>query len=79
MSAALLHVIFFDEGFNDEQVGYRSRTANEKGVSGEDSPVISIFNVVADTVLRVAWCMQSGDLDALADGERLVMRRRLVH
>lgn len=47
-------------------------TANEQGVAGEDSLVVSILEVKANAVLCVAWCVKSGDLDA-ADVERFVV------
>lgn len=46
--------------------------ANEKSVSSEDGLVVSIFEQVADTVLGVAWGMQSLDLD-VTNSEGLAM------
>lgn len=37
--------------------------ANEKSVSSEDGLVVAVFEQVANTVLGVAWSMQSLDLD----------------
>lgn len=51
---------------------------NEQGVTGEDSLVVTILEVEADTVLCVAWCVKGSDLDR-PDVERLVVCRCLVY
>lgn len=52
-----------------------STTADEKGVTGEDSSVIAIFHVVAYRILGMTWGVESSDFDAFADLEGGVMRR----
>lgn len=37
--------------------------ANEQCVAGEYGLVIAVFEVEADAVLRVAWCVEGGDLN----------------
>lgn len=44
-------------------------TANEEGVSSENSTVIAVFEQEADAVLGVTWCVQGLHFDVLADGE----------
>ena len=51
--------------------------ADEHGVAGKDSFVISIFEVEANAVLCVAWCVKGGDFDR-TDVERLLVCRGLV-
>lgn len=51
--------------------------ANEQGVTGENSLIVTILEVEADAILRVAWCVKGSDLDR-PDVERLVVCRCLV-
>lgn len=37
--------------------------ANEKGITGEDRPVVAILEKIADAVLSVAWCVQCTNFD----------------
>lgn len=50
----------------------------EQGVAGEDDPVPVVLHEPADTILRVAWRVETLNVDT-ADLETLAVSRRLGH
>ena len=60
-----------------ESAGSAQNTPNEQRVAREDGTVISVLEKVANAVLGVARCVQSFDLDALADCKGFLMCRSL--
>ena len=55
------------------------RTRNEQSISCEYNPLVSILRIIADTILRVAWCMYRLYRDPLADLECLLVLWCLRH